>query len=121
MERSLRALAQQSFHTYRYPLEVLARHPETRQAVLDYRELVSEPRASLERAYEQLGFAMSPAFREVLLAAEKRAKAHETGHRYSLEEFGLRAGEIRAELDDLFDRFHWDDAAAPGAPRAGGD
>ncbi len=120
MERSLRALAEQSFHTYRHPLRVLARHPETKQAVLDYRELVAEPLRTLERAYEQLGFAMSPAFREALLAAEKRAKAHETGHRYSLEEFGLRAGEIRAELADLFERFHWDEAAPPGASRAGG-
>jgi hypothetical protein len=33
MSRSLRVLADQSFHTYRYPLEVLARHPETRHAV----------------------------------------------------------------------------------------
>ena len=31
MQRSLRVLAEQSYHTYRHPLEVLARHPETRR------------------------------------------------------------------------------------------
>ena len=42
-------------------------------------------------------------------AAQRRAeKAHETAHRYSLEEFGLRAEEFRANLGELFERFHWD-------------
>ena len=43
MQRSLRVLAEQSYHTYRYPLEVLARHPETPHAIVDYAELVAEP------------------------------------------------------------------------------
>ena len=51
---------------------------------------------------------------------QKRAREHETTHRYSLEEFGLQGGEIRAELVDLFERFGWDaaaDAAAEGGAR----
>jgi hypothetical protein len=121
MERSLRVLAEQSFHTYRHPLAVLARHPGTRHAVIDYRELVAEPRRSLERAYEQLGFAVTPAFREVLIGEGRRAKGHATGHRYSLEEFGLRADAIRAELAPLFERFGWEEAAREaGATPVGG-
>jgi omega-hydroxy-beta-dihydromenaquinone-9 sulfotransferase len=108
MQRSLRVLAEQSFHTYRYPLEVVARHPETASAVIDYRELTAAPRSTIERAYEALGFPVSPAFGEVLLAEEKRAKRHETGHQYSLAEFGLEGDAIRAELADLFERFGWD-------------
>jgi len=114
MQRSLRILAEQSFHTYRYPLEVIARHPETASAVVDYRELVAKPRDTIERAYEALGFPVSPAFREVLLAEEKRAKRHETGHTYSLAEFGLEGDAIRADLADLFERFGWDEAARKG-------
>ncbi len=33
IRRSLRVLAAQSFHTYRYPLEALSRHPETKYAL----------------------------------------------------------------------------------------
>jgi omega-hydroxy-beta-dihydromenaquinone-9 sulfotransferase len=112
MQRSLRVLAEQSFHTYRHPLEVLARHPETRHAVVDYRDLVAEPLRTLELVYGQLGFTLTPQFREVLEGEEKRAKKHETGHRYSLEEFGLRPDAMRAELPDLYARFHWDEAGA---------
>jgi hypothetical protein len=116
-QRSLGALAEQSFHTYRHPLEVLARHPETRHAIVDYRELVAEPRRTIERVYEQLGFEITPAFRDVLLGEEKRARRHETRHRYSLAAFRLRPDAIRSELADLFERFGWD--AQP--TRAGGD
>jgi hypothetical protein len=114
MQRSLRILAEQSFHTYRYPLEVVARHPETGSTVIDYRELVAEPRRTIERAYEELGFPVSPQFRDVLLDEEKRAKRHETGHRYSLAEFGLAGDAIRAELADLFEQFKWDEATRTG-------
>ena len=45
---------------------------------------------------------------------EKRAKRHETGHKYSLAEFGLEGDAIRADLADLFERFGWDEAARKG-------
>ncbi|MCH7867673.1 MAG: sulfotransferase [Myxococcales bacterium] len=109
--RSLRFLADQSYHTYRYPLEVLARHPETRQAVIDYRDLTARPAETIERSYEQLGFAISDEYREVLRTEDKRARTHETRHAYSLDEFGLAADEIRRELAPLFERFGWDDDA----------
>ena len=115
MTGSLRVLADQSFHTYRYPLEVLARHPETRHAVVDYRELVAEPARVVARVYAQLGFDVSPEYGGILQGEQNRAREHETTHRYSLEEFGLEGGEIRAELADLFDRFGWDADAAASA------
>jgi hypothetical protein len=109
MQRSLRILAEQSYDTYKGPLEVLARHPEVPRAIVDYTELVAEPRKVIERIYAELGFPVSPAYAETLVAAQRRAgQGHETTHRYSLEEFGLRGDEIRANLAELFERFHWD-------------
>ena len=121
IQRSLAALAAQSFHTYRYPLEVLARHPDARRAIVDYRELVAKPRRTLERVYQELGFQASPELRERLAAEEERARAHEAGHRYSLEEFGLAAGAIRAELTELFERFGWEGAERRAGSSGGGD
>ena len=108
VRKSQRALAAQSFHTYRYPLEVLAAHPRTASAVIDYRELVEDPAAVIQSVYRQLDIPMTPAFAQALADATARARKHESGQRYSLSEFGLDAGVIRAELADLYDRFAWD-------------
>jgi omega-hydroxy-beta-dihydromenaquinone-9 sulfotransferase len=120
MQRSLRVLAEQSTHTYRYPLEVLARHPQTRRAIVDYRELVAEPKRVVESVYAELGLPLTPAFESVLVAEQQKASRHETAHRYSLEEFGLRGDEIRAELADLFERFRWEEAGPRDAASGGG-
>jgi hypothetical protein len=110
MQHSLRYLANQSYDTYKVPLEVLARHPEVPRAIVDYTELVAEPRKVVERIYAEIGFPVSPAYAQQLEAAQRRAgTAHETAHRYSLEEFGLRPEEFRANLAELFERFHWDE------------
>jgi len=111
MAGSLQALAHQSFHTYRYPLDVLARHPELPQAVVDYRDLTSDPKGTVETVYKQLGFTVSDEFAEVLMGEQEREAGHEggAGTRYSLEEFGLRRDEIHTRLDDLFRRFGWDE------------
>jgi hypothetical protein len=117
MQSSLGILARQSYHSYTYPLEVLKRHSDVPQAVVDYRELVARPREVVERVYARLGLPLSDAFREVLQREQERARHHETSHTYSLEEFGLEGDQIRRELSELFDRFGWDRDAPE---RAGG-
>jgi hypothetical protein len=67
----------------------------------------------IERVYAELGFPVTPGFQRVLMAEEQRARRHESGHRYSLEEFGLRSDELRTKLAGLFERFHWN----PDPPR----
>jgi hypothetical protein len=119
MKSSFAVLAGMSFHNYTYPLEVLARHPETRHAVVDYRALVAEPKRVVEEVYAALGHPVTSGYAAVLEAEQKRARQHESGHRYSLEEFGLEAGEIRRRLAPLFERYGWDDAA-PGGPGTAG-
>ena len=115
MQRSLAVLAQQSFHTYKHPLEVLAVHPETRHAIVDYRDLVAEPKRAVSEVYAALGIPMTPAYAAVLDGEQARAKRHETGHRYSLDEFGLDKDAIERELAELFARYGWSDAGP--APR----
>ena len=119
-KRCLRVLADQSFHTYRYPLDVLARHPETPKAVVDYRDVVADPAATIERTYEQLGLPITPAFHDVLVAEGKRAREHKSGHSYSLAEFGLEAEEIRTQLGDLFERFRWEEGTTETPADQGG-
>jgi hypothetical protein len=107
IQRSLRVLADQSFHSYRHPLEVLGRRPEVPQAVVDYRDLVRAPKATVVEIYRRLGLDVSPEFDRVLDEQERRSRQHETTYRYSLEEFGLARDEIRTRLADLFTRYGW--------------
>ena len=119
MQRSLRILAEQSFHTYRYPLEVLARNPGVPHAIVDYAELVAEPRKLVERVYTQLGLPMTPEYAGILVEEERKSREHATTHRYDLAEFGLSADAIRGALAELFERFAWDEAPAAGPDARG--
>lgn len=107
MEASIDQLIEQSFHTYRYPREVFARHPETTWCEVDYRELMSDPRAAVEKVYDALGMEMSDPLREALGHAERKRGTHQTSHTYGLEEFGLSDEKVRAELPELFEEYGW--------------
>jgi hypothetical protein len=106
--RSLAVLAAQSFHTYTHPFEVLEANRDVSHAIVDYRELKSDPAATIEGIYRDLGIELSPTYREVLLGEGKRERKHRSMHRYSLEEFGLEADAIHEALRELFKRFGWD-------------
>jgi hypothetical protein len=111
MAHSLRILAEQSYHTYKYPLEVLARHPETPHAIVDYERLVAEPKRTIEKVYTDLGLHLTPEFESVLSSEDgRKARKHQASHTYGLDEFDLSAAEIRDALRELFERFHWEDA-----------
>jgi hypothetical protein len=115
MRGSLAALAAMSFHNYEHPLAVLERHPDTPRAIVDYRELVAEPRRTVEAVYARLGLPLSSAIAAALEAEQQRASRHETSHAYSLEEFGLDADAIRRRLAPLFERYGWE-PPGPGRP-----
>lgn len=110
---SLRLLAEQSFHSYEYPLEVLESHPDVPSLVVEYRDLVGDPQATLAKVYDELRIpppAASPA------AVGGPGGEHRSTHRYSLEEFGLEAEAIHRRLAPLFDRFGWDPTPPSAQP-----
>jgi hypothetical protein len=102
---SLRILADQSFDAYCHPLDVLARHPEIRSCIVDYRDLVGQPATTMTKVYDELDLDMPPELAAAIGAS--RGQGHETTHRYSLEEFGLDPRAIHVRLATLFDRFGW--------------
>jgi hypothetical protein len=114
MQRSLKLLADQSFHTYRHPLAVLRRHPETPHAIVDYRDLVAAPSATVHEVYARLGFTPSAELERALALQESRGRTRESKHEYSLEEFGLARDVIEGELADLYATFGWRTAGTPG-------
>jgi omega-hydroxy-beta-dihydromenaquinone-9 sulfotransferase len=106
MRKSFRSFVDSSYHYYQHPLDVLDAHPEVPSAIVDYRDLVTNPAATMLRVYDEIEIGMV-AEQEKALAAEK-GREYRSGHTYSLEEFGLEADEIRTRLAPLFDRFDWE-------------
>ena len=114
----LRILAEQSWHSYRHPLECLEENPKTPGAVVDYRDLTSDPAATIEGVYDALGLPMTDAYRHLLAGEGRRQQDHKTSHSYSLAEFGIEGDVIRERLGDLFERFQWDADSEPAAEAA---
>jgi hypothetical protein len=106
-ERSLRALVDISFASYRDPLAALDRTPDTLRSLVDYRELVASPLATVEKVYGELGMEMNDEYRKLLAAGEQRVRGHEPDHVYSLQEFGLTPARLEEELGELYQRFGW--------------
>lgn len=106
--KSIEALIVNSVHTYLYPLQALARHPETKWTVVDYRELVAQPKATVKGIFEALDLDMTPTVSSALDAEQRRARPHHSSHHYGLEEFGIDEAQLKKDLRELFDRFGWD-------------
>lgn len=106
--RCLQILANQSWHTYKHPIEFLDANPQVKAAIVDYRDLTADPAATIEKLYQDLDLPMSAELREKLAGEGKREREHKSRHTYSLEEFGLEPEAIRKNLAELFVRFGWD-------------
>jgi hypothetical protein len=94
----------------------LAKHPETKWTVVDYRDLVSHPKATMEAVYDALDIEMTSAVSAALDSQQRRARTHQSSHSYGLEEFGIDETQLKHDLRELFDRFGWD--AQPDAQDA---
>ena len=87
--------------------------------MVDYRALVEAPkRTRSRRSTPRLGLPLSPAYEKALDEEEARSRSHRGEHVYSLGEFGLEPGEIRARLGDLFERYGWEPEPPRGAVEA---
>ena len=109
--RSLQMLTDISFESFHHPAEVLSRHPATPQLVVDYRQLIVEPRSTVHEIYRALGMHLSDSFDQLLQSQEDREKSHKTDFHYSIDEYEVSLGRIESELSDFYETYGW--------PRAG--
>lgn len=89
-------------HFYRQPMEHLPKLPENRHAFLVYDALTKEPRSTVVALYERLGLAMSPEFADKLDTEQQKARAYKSGHKYSVEDYGLTHQDILDSYRDIF-------------------
>ena len=113
-ERSLQLLTDVSFDSFHHPAEVLSRHSSTPQVVVDYRELTTEPRATVHHIYHALGMPLSGSFDQYLQAQEDTEKSHKADFRYSIDDYALSREYIEARLNDFYATYRWPRAAQTG-------
>ncbi len=90
---------------YRHLMWFEGRIPPERLSHIDYRELVQDPRATVEALYRHFGWSIGPTFRARLDAAAKSQKSFRSRHAYTLEEFGLSNDWIETELGDVIETY----------------
>jgi hypothetical protein len=105
IESSTKQLAEGCMRDYSHAMEVLADLPADRYAIVEYTELVADPKAAVERVYEHLGLSISPAFEKRLAAERSRQKRHQSFNVYSLAEFGVAEADLTRKLGPILQRF----------------
>jgi len=70
---------------------------------IDYRDLVQNPRKTIEKVYAHFGWTMDPDYLARLDAAVQRQRDFKSKHGYTLEEFGLSKEWIQQELGEILD------------------
>jgi len=105
IESSTRQLAEGCMRDYSYAMEVLAELPADRVAIVEYTELVADPKATVERVYEHLGLSISPAFEKRLAAERSRQRRHQSSNVYSLGQFGISEADLTRKLGPILQRF----------------
>ena len=104
---SLDMLTDVSFESFTHPRDVLQANPQTPQISVDYRELTTQPRATVHAIYTALGLQVSASFDDYLTVQEDRERGHKTHFRYSIDEFDVTSERIEAELADFFTTYGW--------------
>ena len=111
-----RRLVEQLAFYYENLERLRRRLPETRHAAIGMTELRTDLSGAVERAYHRFGFALSPAFAATLAREQAAARSHRSGHRYSLDQFGLSAGALETRFAGAYAH---PALAAPPAAEAG--
>lgn len=115
-KRSLEVLEEMSYDCFHNPRDVLEKNPETTGVVIDYRDLVAQPKDTIVGLYGKLGLPITEGYRKHLEEKDGTARKHTTKHSYSAEEFGMDIQKMYDELDVFYTDYKW---KQPGAATAG--
>ncbi len=110
---SLKVLEQMSYDCYKMPRQALEKNPQVPHYSVDYRELVAQPKVTIEKVYAALDMPVTNAYQAVLEQKDKSAKQHKTRHSYSAEEFGIDVKKMQRELAEFYAQYEWELGLAP--------
>jgi hypothetical protein len=107
VEASADLLGEIQIAQYRYALEVVDELPESQQVVVEFRDLLADPKKIVEQIYARFGLEISDDFDRFLEEEREAAKTFRSQHVFEPEGQGPTRDRVRRELGDLFERFDW--------------
>jgi len=99
-----------SKHWYLYPHRYLKKLPRDQYIRIRYKDLVADPKGTVERIYKQFGLDISPEYALVLQEEAVKAQKYRSSHRYSLKSMGLNKRRILQEFKNIYRQLHLSDA-----------
>jgi len=93
---------------YAYPLERLDRAAKSSFLIVNYEDLIKQPRKTIQAVYDHFGFEITADYAEILQKEEIKAKNYRSKHIYSLDQFNLSSEKIVADFHTIFQRFGFD-------------
>lgn len=98
-------IAQLLIDYYRYMLELKQELPSDRYIEVRYEDLITEPKAVIDRIYQQFELPMSYEYESWLDAEVSKSREYKSSHSYSLSDFGLDEAVIAEQAADLFEYY----------------
>jgi hypothetical protein len=96
-----------SKHWYLYPHQYLKHLPPDQYIRLRYKDLVADPKGTVEKIYQRFGFEMSDEYEKILQMEASKAKSFRSRHRYSLKKVGLSKRRIIREFSSINKQLHF--------------
>jgi hypothetical protein len=91
-------LLEQARHWYIHPHQYLKHLPEDQYIMVQYKDMVADPEATIKQIYQQFGMEMTDEYARVVHEESERAKQYKSTHHYSLKEMGLTGKKIDKEV-----------------------
>ena len=93
---------------YTYALDRISAMPEDRAIIVNYEELIRQPKEVVQRIYKQFGFRLTPEFEGRLDREVEKMLRYRSRHEYSEDQYSVARERIVADLRPIFDRFEFD-------------
>jgi hypothetical protein len=103
---SYQSLAQLYAEYYRRRMQLFQQmkyHNSSNLIEISYQELVNNPFTAVEKIYQKFGLEMSPFFQKKLEQETQLNVRYQSGHHYSLEQFGLSQQQLYDMMPDVFE------------------
>ena len=92
-------MREQAKHWYIYPHQYLKTLPPDQYMMVRFKDLVANPKETIEKIYMQFGMEITPEYRQILVEETEKAKHYTSNHDYSLREMGLDSEALTKEFD----------------------
>lgn len=97
---------------YKHPQETLSTLPPERSVVVRYDELVADPGGTIRGVFQRFYLPVAASLESVFVEASTSQRAFKSGHKYSLDRWGVTEADIYARFHDVYQTYGFEKPAA---------